>query len=100
MWEESSDQNPNLPISEVKGGAHSTENDQQYSHKDVGANETRFNAEYERGTAGEKRDDSGDGKDGGGEGRKGDDTAEKNHEEDEDAVTEPSCAFDRCNWAQ
>jgi hypothetical protein len=36
-----------------------------------------FNAEYERGTAGEEGGDSGDGKDGGAEGGKGDDTAEK-----------------------
>ncbi len=61
-WEESSDQDPNLPISEGKDGAYSTENNQQFSHKDVGASEARFNAEYERGTAGEEVDDSGDGK--------------------------------------
>ncbi len=37
---------PNLPISEGKDGAHSTKNDQQFSHEDIGANEARFNAEY------------------------------------------------------
>ncbi len=96
-WEESSDQDLNLPISEGKDGAHSTENNQQFSHKDVGAHEARFNAEYKRGTAGEEGDDSGDGKDGGAEGGEGDDTAEINHGEDEDAAKEPSCAFVKCN---
>ncbi len=43
----------NLPISLGKDGAHSTENNQQFSHKDVGASEARFNAEYERDTPGE-----------------------------------------------
>jgi hypothetical protein len=69
---------PNLPISDCKDGTHSTENDQQFSHEDTGASEARFNAEYERGTAGEEGDDSGDKKDGGAEGGKGDDTAEIN----------------------
>ncbi len=79
---------PNLPISEGKDGAHSTENDQQFSHKDVEASEGRFNAEYETGTAGEEGDDSGDRKDRGAEGGKGDDTAKRNHGEDEDAAKE------------
>ncbi len=100
LWEESSDQETNLPISESKVGAHSTENYQQFSHKDVGASEARFIAEYERGTAGEEGDDSGDGKDGGTEGGKGDESGGKNHEEDEEAAKEPSCSFNRCNWAQ
>ncbi len=64
---------PNLPISEGKDGVHSTENNQQFSCKDVGASEARFNPEYDRGTAGEEGDDSGDRKDGGSEGGKGDD---------------------------
>ena len=42
MWEESSDQDPNLPISEGKDGAHSTENDQNFCHKDVGASKARL----------------------------------------------------------
>ncbi len=67
-----------------KDGAHSTENNQQFSHEDVGASEARFNAEYDRGTEGEQGDDSGDGKDGGTEGEKGNDTAERNHGEDDD----------------
>ncbi len=96
-WEESSDQDPNLPISEGTDGAHSTENKQQFSHKDVGASEARFNAEYERGTAGEEGNDSSDQKDGGTEGGKGDDTAEINHGEDEDAAKLPSCALVKCN---
>ena len=79
---------PNLPISEGKDGAHSTENDQQFSHKDVGASEARFNAEYERGIAGEEGDDSGDGKDRGAEGGNGDDISKRNHGEDDDAAKE------------
>ncbi len=43
---------PNLPISEGEDEAHSTENDQQFSHEDVEASEARFNAEYDRGTEG------------------------------------------------
>ncbi len=43
----------NLLISVGKDGAHSSENNQQFSHKDVGASAARFNAEYERDTAGE-----------------------------------------------
>ena len=35
---------PNLPINEGKDGAHSPENNQQFSHKDVGASEARFNS--------------------------------------------------------
>jgi hypothetical protein len=37
---------PNLPISEGRDGDHSSENDQQFSHVDIGASEARFNAEY------------------------------------------------------
>ncbi len=120
---------PNLPISEGKDGAHSTENNQQFSHENVGASEARFNAEYDRGTEGQKGgDNSGDRKDGGAEVGKGDDTTERNHGEDEDAAEESqndedsdqddgardeksgdydsppppplSCAFDQYNWAQ
>ncbi len=76
----------NLPISEGKDRAHSTENNKQFIHEDVGASETRFNAEYEKGDAGEEGDDSGDGKDRGTAGEKGDDTTERNHGEDEDAA--------------
>jgi hypothetical protein len=36
----------NLPISKDKDGAHSSKNDQQFSHEDVGASEARFNTEY------------------------------------------------------
>jgi hypothetical protein len=70
---------PNLPISEGKDGAHSTENNQQFSHEDVGASKVRFSTEFERG---------GDGKDGGAEGGKGDDTAERNHGGDDDTAKE------------
>ena len=49
---------PNLPIIEGKHVAHSTENDQQFSHEDVEASEaSRFNAEYDRGTEGQKGGD-------------------------------------------
>jgi hypothetical protein len=53
---------PNLPINKGKDGAHCTENNQQFSHEeDVGASESRFNAEYDRGTEGQTGgDDSGD----------------------------------------
>ncbi len=44
-----------MPINKGKDGTHTTENDQQFSHKDVGASEARFNAEYDRGTEGQKR---------------------------------------------
>ncbi len=81
---------PNLPISKGKDGAHSTENDQQFSHEDVGASEARFNAEYDRSTKGEEGDDSGDRKDGGAEGGKGDDISERNHGEDDDSWEESS----------
>jgi hypothetical protein len=119
---------PNLPIIGGKDGVHSTENDQQLSHLDVGASEARFNAEYERGIAGEEGDDSGDRKDRGTESGNGDDIAKRNHGEDDDAAKEsqkdegsdqddgpgdkqnidndsplpppPSCAFDKCDWAQ
>jgi hypothetical protein len=76
--------------SEGNDGAHSTENNQQFSHEDVEASEARLNAEYDRGTEGEEGDDSGDGKDGGAEGGKGDDTAEQNHGEDDDSWEESS----------
>ncbi len=70
---------PNLPINGGKDGAHSTKNDQQFSRKNVGASEARFNAEYDRGTEGQNGgNDSGDGKDG-----KRDDTAERIHGEDD-----------------
>jgi hypothetical protein len=114
---------PNLPISEGKDGAHSTEKDQQFSHEDVRVSEARSNAEYERGTAGEEGDDSGAGKDGGAEGVKGDDTAERIHGKDDSLREEssvqddeagdekngvndspppppPSHASNKCNWAQ
>jgi hypothetical protein len=82
---------PNLPISEGKDGAYSTENNQQFSHEDVGASEARFNAAYDRGTVEQKGgDDSGDKKDGGAEGGKRDDTAERNHGEDDNSWEESS----------
>jgi hypothetical protein len=81
---------PNLPISEGNNGAHSTENNQQFSHEDVGASEARFNAEYDRGNEGEEGDDSGDGNDGGTEGGKRDDTAERNYGEDNNSWEESS----------
>jgi hypothetical protein len=77
---------PYLPISDGKDEAHSTENNQQFSHEDVGASEARFNSEYYKGTEGQKGgDDSGDGKDGGAEGGKRGDTAERNHGEDDNS---------------